>query len=384
MKKILLFLAVSAAFVSCEKKLADNEYEITGKIADEAMNGKNVILEKQGGYTGYVPVDTATVEKGKFIFKGTVTEPSLHFISFQDNTGEKANFILESGRITLDVDKDTIYNSVQGGTFNNEKLSEYTKAMKANNDKMTKFQKDNTPVMMEAREKQDTATMERLNDEYEIIAKESEAANVAFIKENPKAYINVFILQQLMGSRTLESTELKELYNTIDPEVKETEEGKKLSETFTAMEEKEKNRASVSNGNMAPDFAAPNPEGKTISLKEAMGKVTIIDFWASWCKPCRMENPNVVAMYEELHKDGLNIIGVSLDRDEDAWKKAIADDNLTWSQISNLKFWEEPIAKKYGVESIPATFILDADGKIAAQNLRGEELKAKVKELLAQ
>ena len=108
----------------------------------------------------------------------------------------------------------------------------------------------------------------------------------------------------------------------------------------------------------------------------------LIDFWASWCGPCRAENPNVVALYNELHSKGLNIIGVSLDDDATKWKNAIVKDKLTWTQISNLKGWKDPIALNYEVEGIPATFILDAKGNIVAKNLRGDELKAKVKELL--
>ena len=114
-----------------------------------------------------------------------------------------------------------------------------------------------------------------------------------------------------------------------------------------------------------------------------MGKVTIVDFWASWCGPCRQENPNIVALYKELHSKGLNIIGVSLDKNAQAWKDAIAKDKLTWNQVSNLKFWDEPIATQYKVESIPATFILDASGKVVSKNLRGEALRAKILELLS-
>ncbi|MBF2707709.1 TlpA family protein disulfide reductase [Flavobacterium soyangense] len=120
-----------------------------------------------------------------------------------------------------------------------------------------------------------------------------------------------------------------------------------------------------------------------ISLKESLGKVTIVDFWASWCAPCRAENPNVVALYKEFHSKGLNIVGVSLDRDAAKWKEAIAKDKLTWIQVSHLKFWDEPIAAQYGVQQIPSTFILDATGKIVAQNLRGVELQAKIMELLS-
>ena len=111
-------------------------------------------------------------------------------------------------------------------------------------------------------------------------------------------------------------------------------------------------------------------------------KPVIVDFWASWCGPCRAENPNVVALYKELHAKGLNIIGVSLDKDAAKWKEAISKDGLVWPQISNLKFWDEPIAKQYNVQSIPATFILDATGTIVAKDLKGAALKAKIIELL--
>ncbi|RZK10948.1 MAG: TlpA family protein disulfide reductase [Flavobacterium sp.] len=135
-------------------------------------------------------------------------------------------------------------------------------------------------------------------------------------------------------------------------------------------------------GSIAPDFSAPNTDGKKISLKESLGKITIIDFWASWCGPCRQENPNVVALYNEFHAKGLNIIGVSLDTNITKWKEAIPKDKLTWTQISNLQGWEDPIAQLYKIEGIPATLLLDASGKIIAKDLRGDALKSKVASLL--
>lgn len=120
-----------------------------------------------------------------------------------------------------------------------------------------------------------------------------------------------------------------------------------------------------------------------MSLKESLGKATLIDFWASWCPPCRQENPNVVALYNDFHSKGLNIISVSLDEFADKWKQAIEQDKLTWTQVSNLKEMKDPIAVQYGVTQIPTTFLLDASGKVIAIDLRDEDLKAKIKELLS-
>ena len=113
-----------------------------------------------------------------------------------------------------------------------------------------------------------------------------------------------------------------------------------------------------------------------------MGKLTLIDFWASWCGPCRKENPNVVALYKDFHAKGLNIIGVSLDEKADKWKDAIAKDQLTWTQVSNLKGWEDPIARTYFVDGIPATFLIDEKGVVIAKDLRGEELREKIASIL--
>lgn len=120
-----------------------------------------------------------------------------------------------------------------------------------------------------------------------------------------------------------------------------------------------------------------------VSLKESLGKATLIDFWASWCQPCRQEKPNVVALYNAFHSKGLNIISISLDEDAVSWKEAIAKDKLTWTQVSNLKEMKDPIALQYGITQIPTTFLLDAKGKIVAIDLRGLDLNTKIKELLS-
>jgi len=388
MKRIALFLAAAALVVSC-KNLAENEFEITGKV-DASFEGKKVFLEKQGGAMGFTAIDTAVVKDGEFTFKDTTKAPAIHFISIEGKP-EKLNFILEPGAIDIKVDKDTIYKSTTGGTYNNDKLEEFKQISYKMYKKSDKFQKANTAKYEAAAKINDTVTINKLSKERLAITKEWEGQLVDFIKKNPKAYCDVIVLGQIaqMGVKKIE--EVKVLFDSLDPAVKNTKEGKQISDYFKKLEEDKKTAAAVQQepegavkvGDIAPDFSAPSPDGKQLSLKQSLGKVTIVDFWASWCKPCRAENPNVVALYNELHAEGLNIIGVSLDKEAGKWKEAIAADKLTWNQISNLKFWEDPIAKQYGVTGIPATFILDASGKIVARDLRGAELKAKVNELLA-
>nr|HQU58722.1 TlpA disulfide reductase family protein [Saprospiraceae bacterium] len=134
-------------------------------------------------------------------------------------------------------------------------------------------------------------------------------------------------------------------------------------------------------GGEAPDFTLKTPEGQDMSLSELRGKVVLIDFWASWCGPCRRENPNVVRMYNEYKDKGFDILGVSLDKTQDRWVEAIQQDGLSWHHVSDLKGWANEVAQAYGVRSIPHTVLIDAEGKILARNLRGEALEQKLAEL---
>ncbi|WP_339889420.1 TlpA disulfide reductase family protein [uncultured Flavobacterium sp.] len=371
MKKIALLVFAALTVISCKK----DGYEITG-LAKGVENGKKVYLETQNE-TGPVTLDTAVVESEKFKFDGKLKEGvELAFVRIETLNGS-VPLVLENGDISVEFNKDTIQNSKIGGTKNNDKFQLYNNESQVIYKKMMKFQEVNQQKMSDAQQTQDTATVSVLMKEYNKFQDDMNVQSKAFITKNPDAFISALLLENFLMRSYLTPEEVKGYYEKLDKSIVDTKSGKNIKKMIDAL-------TSVNIGSVAPDFSAPSPDGKMISLKESMGKVTLIDFWASWCGPCRQENPNVVAMYNELHEKGLNIIGVSLDKEGESqkWKDAIAKDGLTWNHISNLKHWKEPIAEQYNVKSIPATFLLDASGKIVAKDLRGEELKAKVKELL--
>jgi len=384
MKKILVFVSAVAVLVSCNKA-GENEYIVTGNV--KGIDGKNVFLEKQDEAGQLKQVDTVKIENGKFTFKGSAKEPEMYLIQVADTQG-KVPFILENGDIDMTINKDSINITKVTGTYNNDELSAYKEEGMKIQKKMMKFQETNMTKMQAAQQKQDTVVMNGLRKEYMKIQEDFMKQSDAYVGTHPKAYISALIIDGMFNQMNPDVEKIKKYYAGLDKAVKDTKVGKGIQTKLDKIgkpvaEVTAPAEGGVQVGSVAPDFSANTPDGKTVSLKQSLGKVTIVDFWASWCKPCREENPNVVALYNELHAKGLNIVGVSLDKEAAPWKEAIAKDKLAWNQVSNLKFWKDPIAATYGVQSIPATFILDASGKIVAKDLRGAELKAKVNELLA-
>jgi thiol-disulfide isomerase/thioredoxin len=372
MKKTFLICSVSLGLISFTNPVKPN-FTLSG-VAKGVVDGTMVYLERQDEVKGTIAIDSAKISKGVFSMKGIAVEPAVNFIQIKGVDGKIA-FILDNGDIKFTIYKDSISKSLIGGSSDNDALQNFNVFSQKVQKKMQNFQAVNKEKMQTAQANKDNVTIQSLMDEFGLLQNELLEYTSTYPEKNPTSFLSVLLLDNMFNQPKVDIQKIKTVYGSLLTKLKKTKTG-------LAIKQKIDNFKDISEGNTAPDFSGPTPTGEILSLKQAMGKVTIIDFWASWCGPCRKENPSVVALYNEFHSKGLNIIGVSLDKDAAKWKEAIAKDRLTWSHVSNLQFWTDPIAVLYNIKSIPATYILDENGVIIATNLRGEELRAKISSLL--
>jgi len=375
---LFAFLIISTLF-GCNQstKLSENEYEVTVK-AEGVFDGLRAYLKTNENPRNPIATDTAVVYKGGFTFKGQIEGTEMRSLTI-DGVNGQTTLLLEAGNIEVVVYKDSIYKSTVKGSFNNAVFNDYKKQYKAKIDDLTSIKRS----LMESQA--DPVISNSLKKEMDSLGTELKNFGFNFIKANTNADFSLLLLNRLIDQNGFDLTLASEAYDQIDNSVKiKTTNNQIISNRIKTKIKSAKKSELVTIGKIVPNFSAPNPQGKLIELNKIKGKVTIIDFWASWCKPCRVENPNLVKLYNEYHPKGLEIISVSLDREaqKDFWIKAIEKDQLNWYNISNLKFWQEPIAKLYGVNSIPATFIIDENGILIAKKLRGAQLDQKIKELL--
>ena len=358
MRKLLLsIVAASMTLAACN---AQSGYKVTGTV--EGMpDGKAIIATVNGS-----SLDTlakADVKNGSFEFTGNVSEPTGAYIMVIGQRGaipfmlENANITVNAGQAGLTVtgsEGQKIY-----GQFMAINATAQQEAMKLQQE----YQAANG----------DQAKMQAVQEAYAKLMTDAQAKETELIKANPDSYVSTFVIVSGMGQ--MEYEQLKERYNLLGEKAKASAQGKAIAAQIAKLE-------STAIGQIAPNFTITTPEGESISLYDIKGKVKLIDFWASWCGPCRGENPHVVEIYKEYHPKGLEIFGVSLDNNKEAWVKAIADDGLVWKHGSDLKGWQSAPAQLYSVSGIPHTVLLDENNKIIAKNLRGDELKQKIAELL--
>ncbi len=358
MRKLLLsIVAASMTLAACN---AQSGYKVTGTV--EGMpDGKAIIATVNGS-----SLDTlakADVKNGSFEFTGNVSEPTGAYIMVIGQRGA-IPFMLENANITVNAGQAGL--TVTGSE--GQKIYDQFMAINAT------AQQEAMKLQQEYQAANgDQAKMQAVQEAYAKLMTDAQAKETELIKANPDSYVSTFVIVSGMGQ--MEYEQLKERYNLLGEKAKASAQGKAIAAQIAKLE-------STAIGQIAPNFTITTPEGESISLYDITGKVKLIDFWASWCGPCRGENPHVVEIYKEYHPKGLEIFGVSLDNNKEAWVKAIADDGLVWKHGSDLKGWQSAPAQLYSVSGIPHTVLLDENNKIIAKNLRGDELKQKIAELL--
>ena len=362
----------------CESKNSSTkEYVIKGQ-AEGIYNGVRVYLKTSEGGQNSRVTDTAIVVNELFEFQGTIDAPQMRILTVNGIAGQTA-LVLEPGETQAVIYKDSIYKSIAKGGDNNRVFTDYKKGYQLIINKISRLQKD---YMLS---KDDPEAVIEIQKRNKSMRSELKDYGLNFIKSNSGSDFSLILLDVITEQKGFNATLAQEVFKNMPIALLKKPYNKNLTEKISFKIQNEINKVDITVGVKAPDFTAPNPEGKMLTLNKILGEVTILDFWASWCKPCRVENPNFVRIFNKYHEKGLEIISVSLDREgqKSAWVSAIEKDNLNWYNVSNLKFWQDPIAQLYNISSIPATFVLDSEGKILATRLRGQALEAKIAELFA-
>ena len=361
MKKLaFLFMAGGLALTACNNEPA---YKIAGTV-EGIEDGEVVYLQEPKGRE-LVKLDSAVVTNGSFTFQGRQDSAKYCYINHPASE-IWIDLFLENGNINA-----VLADEGQAvGTPNNDIYQTYKNNFSA-------MQKELGEMYQKARTDSTLTDAQREEIMAQIEAKDEEGINMVYntIVENIATPVGIMLLPNYAAAFELDKQEA--LANQIPEAYKSNE---RIARFINSVEVAKKTAV----GQKFIDFTMNNPEGKEVKLSDfiSKNKYTLVDFWASWCGPCKAEMPNVVAAYKEFNKKGFGIVGVSLDNDEAKWKAAIKDWGMTWPMMSDLKGWQCEGASLYGVRSIPSTVLIDQEGTIIARNLRGEAIKEKLNELL--
>lgn len=338
MKKLFILLLLSPSMLFAQKG-----YVVSGKVTGYENGTPVSFLNDQTGQ----PEQQTTIQDNAFTLKGELVEPEFKVLVF-GNTPPAVPVFLENSNITLNGSKEAIEKMEVKGSKSH---AEYVSYMGKIQPYLEGFQSG----MMD----------EKKVDEVARIASD-------FVRTHPDSYVAPIALIQLVQLQKID--EASKSFDLLNKEVKESQLAQYINSQLSAA------RVNAV-GSVIPEFSQKDVDGKEVNIKSFRGKYVLIDFWASWCMPCRQENPNVVRNFEKYKDKNFTVLGISLDHTRDAWVKAIEKDQLNWTQLSDLKGWRNAVAAQFHITAIPQNLLIDPDGKIIGKNLRGGDLGRKLEEI---
>jgi thiol-disulfide isomerase/thioredoxin len=316
-------------------------------------------------------VDSGRVKNGSFVIKGHSSAPERCMLGTQGKEGKeyRLRFWLQAGEISITGKKDSILNAAITGSPTQDESDRFQAGQKDLDVLESQLERSYD----QARAKNDGHLLDSLKNLFTDLDHRRRQYVKDYAAAHPASYVTAHAIYSTFVFDP-QASELRQLYRGLDPAIQSSYFGMQVKASLEAAE-------LTDIGQPAPAFVQNDPKGKPVSLASFKGKFVLLDFWASWCGPCRAENPNVVAAYKKYAAKGFTVLGVSLDQDKDKWLAAVKKDQLAWTQVSDLKGWQNKAADLYGVKGIPMNYLLDREGKIIAKGLRGEELDKKLDEL---